>query len=279
MPQCCCTLGCVFYFCLIFFPCQLAAACYQSASPTHCLFSIKQRPPIVYTTLRLKGGRPVVSHLARRSEAYSEWDSESSITPDSEEDQPPQKQENVDRMMMAEEILPNIPGLRGLGIKVRVPKVVNGSSQELLAKELCIRAINRGVEMSDAERLAFVRKARDEGIISSLVKDGDVPASFADCLDEEWDELPIIKRERAVHDEKTLRKMYLGDWSRSDQAGLDELVEAAQSKMKALDLPLQVPDVVSTVPAAVGTSRGDAQSSSTPARRGLSRGPARAVRV
>jgi hypothetical protein len=235
-------------------PCQLVACRH-----THCLRAIKHLPPIVSTTLNLKGGRPVMSHTVRRSEAYSDWESESSITPDSEDDQLPQKQDNVDRMMMAEEILPDIPGLRGLGIRVRVPTVVNESSQASLAKELCIRAINRGVEMSDAERLAFVRKARDEGIISNLVKDGDVPASFADCLDEEWDELPIIKRERATHDEKTLRKMYLGDWSKADQAGLDELVEAARSKMKALNLPLHVPDIVSTVPAAVGTCRGYAR--------------------
>jgi hypothetical protein len=196
-----------------------------------------------------------MSHIARGSEAYMDWDSESSITPDSEDDQLPQKQDNVDRTMLAEEILPDIPGLRGLGIKVRVPKVVNGSSQASLAKELCHAAIKRGVEMSDAERLAFVRKARDEGIIADLVNDGEVPASFADCIDEEWDDMPIIARERAAYDQKTLRKMYLGEWSRSDQAGLDELVEAAQSKMRALQLPLQVPEIVSTVPAAVGSCR------------------------
>jgi hypothetical protein len=195
-------------------------------------------------------------HTEGGTEPYSDWDSESSITPDTEDEPVPQKLQEpsgADRMMKAEEILPDIPGLRGLGIEVRVPKVVNASSKASLAKEIYHRALNRGVEMSYAERLAFVRKARDEGIVADLVKDGEIPASFVESLDEAWDEMPIMQQGRAACDAKTLRKMFLGEWSASDQASLDELVEAAQRRMSSLNLSLQLPGVVSTLPAAVGT--------------------------
>ena len=200
--------------------------------------------------MSLRGGKRILDE-------GGELNSESAITPDSEEERAAflRGEGQVNQNVNAEEILPDIPGLRGLGIKTSMPRILNTSSYKNLANDISSRVLRRGLDMSEDEMLQFVRGARDQGLLSDLVENGEVPASFIDFLDEGFDEIDAVKSVRDRYDIRNLRKMYLGTWSTADQERLDEMIQAAKSRMAALNLPLQIPDVVPTLPAAIGKHR------------------------
>jgi hypothetical protein len=189
-----------------------------------------------------------------KSEGVSgEWRSESTLTPDSEEERAALLQQDMPNQDTdVEEILPELPGLKGLGIRISTPRFMNASGYNAMASDLVSQAIHRGLKMNEEEMLKFVRSARDRGLLSNLVENGEIPSAFMDLIDEAWDEQPAVKRSRNQYDVGTLRRIYLGGWTGADQERLDELVSGARSKMAALRLPLQVPDVVRTLPAALG---------------------------
>jgi hypothetical protein len=203
-----------------------------------------------FQILNLRGGLSE-DRSPHHQETYSDMTSE---TTDSEID----KSEGVavhldgDELRDAETIYPHVPGLKGFGVKVHVPHIMNDSAQRSLTEELTTKVAERASEMSTKEMIDFIRLPHNQELISELVDHGEIPAEVHDLLDVRWDENPLVKRANSVYSAETAQKIFTGEYSGKERKRLENLVRQSRSKMNSMNLSLQVPGIVETMAEAVG---------------------------